>query len=77
VSLEYLNCSGTQIKKLDPVAYLSNLKKLECFNTGISNLKSLSGLIHLRQLVCYNTKLSEKKVEAFKEQMPGLEVVFY
>jgi len=77
ISLEYLNCSGTQIKKLDPLAYLPNLKKLECFNTGIANLKPLSGLIHLRQLVCYNTKLSEKKVESFKAQMPGLEVVFY
>jgi Leucine-rich repeat (LRR) protein len=77
VSLEYLNCSGTQIKKLDPVAYLLNLKKLECFNTGISNLKPLTNLVHLRQLVCYNTKLSAKKVAAFKELMPDLEIVFY
>jgi Leucine-rich repeat (LRR) protein len=77
VSLEYLNCSGTQIKKLDPLAYLLNLKKLECYNTGISNLKPLINLVHLRQLACYNTKLSSKKVEAFKAQMPELEVVFY
>ena len=77
VSLEYLNCSGTQIKKLDPVAYLLNLKKLECFNTGIGNLKPLINLVHLKQLVCYNTKLTAKKVDAFKELMPDLEVVFY
>jgi Leucine-rich repeat (LRR) protein len=77
VTLEQLNCSGTQIKKLDPVSYLVNLKKLECYNTGIGNLKPLTVLFGLKQLVCYNTKLTTKKVEAFKEQMPGLEVVFY
>jgi len=77
VSLEYLNFSGTKIKKLDPLAKLVNLKKLECYNTDISNLKPLINLVHLRQLVCYNTKLSAKKVDAFKEQMPELEVVFY
>jgi Leucine-rich repeat (LRR) protein len=76
-SLEHLNCSGTQIKKLDPLSYLSNLKKLECFNTEINNLKPLAGLAQLKQLVCYNTKLNSKKVEAFKAEMPGLEVVFY
>lgn len=77
VNLEQLNCSGTQIKKLDPLALLKNLKKLECYNTGISNLKPLAGLTKLKQLVCYNTKLTEKKVDAFKLLMPGLEVVFY
>jgi hypothetical protein len=77
VSLEYLNFSGTKIKKLDPLATLVNLKKLECYNTDISNLKPLINLVHLRQLVCYNTKLSVKKVDALKEQMPELEVVFY
>jgi Leucine-rich repeat (LRR) protein len=77
VSLEYLNCSGMPVKKLDPLATLVNLKKLECYNTGISNLKPLINLMHLKQLVCYNTKLSVKKVDAFKVQMPELEVVFY
>ena len=77
VKLEQLNCSGTQIKKLDPLASLRSLKKLECFNTGISNLKPLTGLIFLKQLVCYNTKLNEKKVAAFKAEVPGVEVVFY
>jgi hypothetical protein len=77
VSLEYLNCSGTKIKKLDPLASLVNLKKLECYNTDIGNLKPLINLVHLRQLVCYNTKLSVKKVDAFKAQMPELDVVFY
>jgi Leucine-rich repeat (LRR) protein len=75
--LEYLNCSGTQIKKLDPVTFLFGLKKLECQNTGINNLKPLVGLSSLRDLVCYNTKLNEKKVEAFKAEMPGVEVVYY
>jgi Leucine-rich repeat (LRR) protein len=76
-TLEQLNCSGTQIKKLDPVYYLSALKKLECQNTNINNLKPLSGLVELKSLVCYNTKLNDKKVEAFKAEMPGVEVVFY
>jgi len=76
-SLEQLNCSGTQIKKLDPVTYLFSLKKLECQNTSINNLKPLAGLSELRSLVCYNTKLTGKKVEAFKAEMPGVEVVFY
>ena len=76
-ALEQLSCSGTQIKKLDPLAGLVNLKKLECYGTGISNLKPLAGLTRLNQLVCYNTKLSAKKVAAFKEGRPGLEVVFY
>jgi hypothetical protein len=77
VSLEYLNCSGTQIKKLDPLAGMVKLKKLECYNTSVSNLKPLTGLIKLKQLVCYNTNLSSKKVDAFKAESPGLEVVFY
>lgn len=76
-TLEQLNCSGTQIKKLDPVYYLTSLKKLECQNTNINNLKPLTELSQLKHLVCYNTKLSEKKVEAFKEEMPGVEVVYY
>ena len=76
-SLEQLFCSGTQIKKLDPVTYLFGLKKLECQNTAINNLKPLVGLTALRNLVCYNTKLNEKKVKAFKEEMPAVEVVFY
>lgn len=76
-TLEQLNCSGTQIKKLDPVYYLTSLKKLECQNTNINNLKPLTGLVQLKNLVCYNTKLNNKKVEAFKEEMPGVEVVFY
>jgi hypothetical protein len=76
-TLEQLNCSGTQIKKLDAVASLRKLRKLECFNTGINNLKPLTGLLQLRQLVCYNTKLNQKKVDAFKSQMPAVEVVFY
>lgn len=76
-TLEYLNCSGTQIKKLDPLASLIKLKKVECYNTGISSLKPLTGLVQLKQLVCYNTKLNEKKVDAFKSEAPGVEVVFY
>jgi hypothetical protein len=76
-SLEQLNCSGTQIKKLDPLSSLSRLKKLECYGTGVSNLKPLADLSQLKQLVCYNTKLSKKKVDAFKAEKPGLEVVFY
>ncbi len=76
-SLEQLNCSGTQIKKLDPLANLSNLKKLECQNTGINNLKPLTQLFQLKNLVCYNTKLNDKKVSAFREMMPGVEVVYY
>jgi Leucine-rich repeat (LRR) protein len=76
-SLEQLNCSGTQIKKLDPLAGLSNLKKLECQNTEINNLKPLTQLFQLKNLVCYNTKLTQKKVDAFKELIPGVEVVFY
>jgi Leucine-rich repeat (LRR) protein len=77
VSLEYLNCSGTQIKKLDPLSGLAKLKKLECYNTGINNLKPLTGLVQLKQLICYNTNLSAKKVAAFKETAPDIDVVFY
>ncbi|MBP7679369.1 MAG: hypothetical protein KA096_03025 [Bacteroidales bacterium] len=76
-SLESLNCSGTQIKKLDPLSGLVNLRKLECYGTGINNLKPLAGLTMLKQLVCYNTRLSAKKIAAFKEGHPGVEVVFY
>jgi Leucine-rich repeat (LRR) protein len=77
VTLQYLNCSGTQIKKLDPLVRLVKLEKLECYNTEISSLKPLTGLVRLKQLVCYNTKLNEKKIVAFKEIAPGVEVVFY
>jgi Leucine-rich repeat (LRR) protein len=76
-TLEQLNCSGTQIKKLDPLASLIKLQKLECYNTEVSNLKPLTGLVMLKQLVCYNTKLNEKKIDAFKAEAPGVEVVFY
>ncbi len=76
-SLEYLNCSGTQIKKLDSLTGLIKLKKLECYNTGINNLKPLTGLVQLKHLVCYNTNLSAKKVAAFKDISPGIDVVFY
>ena len=77
VSLEHLNCSGTQVKKLKPISNLLQLRKLECYNTGVNNLKPLLGLPRLRNLVCYNTRLSRKKLEAFQEMMPGVDVVFY
>lgn len=75
--LEYLYCSGTNIKDLRFAGSLSNLKKLSFYNTRIKNLKEIEGLHNLEKIECYNTKLSARKVQKFKENHPGCELVFY
>lgn len=76
--LEKLKVSG--IVKVKNISYVSNMKSLtsfECYNTSVNNLKPLMGLPNLKSLKCYKTKLNQKKVDAFKSNMPNVTVDFY
>jgi len=77
IKLQYLKCSGTAIKNLDPLAGLRLLKELDFYNTGIKKMDVLTGLPNLQVVKCYNTKLSTKRVESFRNSMPGCEVIYY
>jgi len=75
--LKVLDMAGTGIKKMNEVALLTQLEEISFYNTSIKSLSPLEGLTKLKSIKCYNTKLSEKKVNKFLEQRPGLEIVFY
>ncbi len=75
--LEVLKCSGTNVKDLDPLAGLSKLRVLEFSKTKVKNIKALNALPGLEVVKCYNNKISPKKIQAFKDSHPDVEVIFY
>lgn len=75
-SLETLICPGIQVKNLKLVEKLVNLKHLEIYNTEIKNLNPLNEL-SLEHLKCYNTKINQKRIDKFKAEHLGCEVVYY
>ncbi|ANQ48265.1 leucine-rich repeat domain-containing protein [Flammeovirga sp. MY04] len=76
--MEKLKVSGiVKVKNISYVTKMPNLKTFECYNTSINNLKYLVGLSNLKTLKCYKTKLNQKKVDAFKAQMPNVSVDYY
>jgi hypothetical protein len=70
-----LNCSGTQIRKLE-LEKIKTLEYLDCSNTAVRNLSPLKDL-PLKSLKCFNTKISRKEIEAYKKHHPDCVVVFY
>jgi len=77
VNLRSLNCSGTQLKSIDPVESLMKLEEIKLNNTLIKSLKPLLELPKLKSLECYNTKITSKTVDKFKEAKPAVKVVYY
>ena len=75
--LEIINMAGTQIKKLNGLEQLDKLRQLSFFNTGVKSLSPIENLLSLELVKCYNTRLSSKKVDKFKAERPGCEVIFY
>ncbi|MEJ2006164.1 MAG: hypothetical protein P8X57_14640, partial [Cyclobacteriaceae bacterium] len=74
--LEYLDCSGTQIGRLDGLERLGMLDYLDCSNTSIKRLDPVEEL-SLETLKCYNTRISSRRIEDFKQLNPDCDVSFY
>lgn len=74
--LRKFNCSGTQVKKLDPLGALEHLEQLDCSNTFVSRIDALESL-PLKTLKCFNTKISSKAVDKFKANKPECDVIYY
>jgi len=75
--LTFLNISGTQVKKLNGIEDLIKLEILAINNTNIKNLKPLEELRNLKEFRCFNTSVRSSKIEDFKAEHPGVEVVYY
>jgi internalin A len=58
-SLQYLNCSFTNVSDLEPLRGLTSLQSLSCIDTLVSNLELLRGLTSLQNLNCHFTKVSD------------------
>ena len=75
--LKTLNIAGTKVKNLKEIQDLQNLEKLFINNTKIKSLKPIMKMGSLKELRCYNTPLKASKVESYKSEHPGTEVVYY
>ena len=75
--LTSLNISGTQVKKLKGIEDLKKLEVLAINNTNIKNLKPVEELHNLKEFRCFNTSVRSSKIEDFKAENPGVEVVYY
>src|SRR5208337_2190892 len=58
-ALQSLNCRGTQVSDLGPLAGLSALQSLNCSGTQVSDLGPLAGLSALQSLNCQGTQVSD------------------
>jgi internalin A len=58
-SLQYLDCSATQVSDLGPLRGLTSLQYLDCSNTQVSDLKPLRALTSLQNLTCWLTGVSD------------------
>ncbi len=75
--LRILNISGLPVKNLKFIAALTNLREIDIHNTRVSSFKYLWDLPRLTTVKCYNTALNEKEVAKFKQDHPGIQVIFY
>jgi len=75
-NLKSLNCSGTQVMRLDALEELVSLEQLDCSNTRVRRLDAVTKL-NLKSLKCYNTGVSSKRVEHFVRANPECNVVHY
>ncbi|MCW2309512.1 leucine-rich repeat domain-containing protein, partial [Rhodobium gokarnense] len=57
--LEAINCSGTQVSDLAPLAGLQNLQTVDCSGTQVSDLAPLAGLQNLQTVDCSRTQVSD------------------
>jgi internalin A len=58
-SLQYLDCSSTQVSDLGPLRDLNSLQILNCCSNQVSDLGPLRGLTSLKELDCSNTQVSD------------------
>ena len=58
-SLQYLDCSSTQVSDLGPLRDLNSLQILNCCSNQVNDLGPLRGLTSLKELDCSNTQVSD------------------
>ena len=75
VSLQELNCGGTQVSDLEPLRDLTSLQHLDCRRTQVSDLEPLRGLTSLQHLDCYSTKVSDLEPLVDLQALQSLECI--
>lgn len=57
--LRFLDCSGTQVDDITPVAGLTNLQSLVCFGTQVDDIAPIAGIANLQSLDCSSTQVDD------------------
>jgi len=61
-----LDCSSKDLKNLEGIEKLVNLRYLNCANNNLTNIDNVRGLFNLKHVICFDNSFSEQYEESLQ-----------